>query len=72
MQSFKDFSQKEIWDMLPLSTKQRQNIIDDFIKPGHYDKICEKKMTAEDMMIKKDNPPDEDIQKLNDLKTKTL
>lgn len=36
-------SHQEVWDMLPLSTGQRDLIINDFIKTDKYDKIKEEK-----------------------------
>lgn len=40
-ENHKEYSQQDLWDMLPLSQEQRQRIIDDFIKPEKYDKIDE-------------------------------
>lgn len=36
-----EYTQHEMWDMLPLNEEQRKKIIEDFIKPGKYDKIDE-------------------------------
>jgi len=40
---FKNFSQTDFWNMLPLSKEQREQIYKDFILTGKYDKIDDKK-----------------------------
>jgi hypothetical protein len=37
----KPLTNEEVWALLPLSKKQRELIIKDFIEPGLYDKIEE-------------------------------
>jgi hypothetical protein len=37
----KPLTNEEVWEFLPLSKKQRQAIIKDFIETGLYDKIEE-------------------------------
>jgi hypothetical protein len=40
---FSSLSHQQVWDMLPLSTGQRDLIINDFIETGKYDKIEDEK-----------------------------
>jgi hypothetical protein len=61
MNQFEEYSQAKYFNMLPLSDESKLKIINDFIKTGEYDKICEKKMKAEDMIIKKDIKNDQKI-----------
>jgi hypothetical protein len=37
----KEYTQQELWDMLPLSEEQRVSIIEDFIEENLYDKVDE-------------------------------
>lgn len=37
----KEYTQQELWEMLPLSEEQRVSIIKDFIEENLYDKIDE-------------------------------
>lgn len=64
MDQFKEYSQADYFNMLPLSDESKLQIINDFIKTGEYDKICEKKMKCEDMIIKKNvqNDVHDDVQ----------
>jgi hypothetical protein len=52
MNKYKDYSQADYLNILPLSDESKLKIINDFIKTGQYDKICEKKMKCEDMIVK--------------------
>lgn len=37
----KEYTQQELWEMLPLSEEQRVSIIKDFIEENLYDKVDE-------------------------------
>ena len=59
---FKQYSQADYFNMLPLSDAQKLEIIHDFIDTGKYDKIAESKMNSEDMIIKKEKDDSKDDQ----------
>lgn len=52
MDAFKNYTQLELWNMLPISVEQRERIIEDFIKTDQYDKIPEERMKCDDMKDK--------------------
>ena len=64
MNQFEEYSQANYFNMLPLSDESKLKIMNDFIKTGQYDKICEKKMKCEDMIVK-----DNIIKKDDDIKS---
>ena len=39
MNSFKQYTQQDFWDMLPIGESQRKAIIKDFIETNEYDKM---------------------------------
>ena len=51
-----NYTQQQLWDMLPLNEEQRKKIIKDFIEPEKYDKIDEivKKQLEEEELKEKD------------------
>lgn len=51
-----NYSQQQLWDMLPLNEEQREKIIKDFIEPEKYDKVDEivKKQLAEEELKEKE------------------
>jgi len=47
--NFNQPTQQEFWDMLPLGDEQRKRIIEDFIKPGLYDRVKDEEVKDEEV-----------------------
>jgi len=39
--NYKEYTQEDFWNMLPISKEQREAIIEDFIETDKYDKVDE-------------------------------